>query len=61
MTTQEAIRKVHCCMHISDDNILQARDLAISALKIKQQLDDLGLTIEDVKALKEKSIQETII
>lgn len=56
MTPQEAIRKVHCCMHINNDDILQAQELAISALELKQQLDDLGLTIEDVKAMKESIV-----
>lgn len=56
MTPQEAIRKVHCCMHINNDDVLQARNMAISAPELKQQLDELGLTIEDVKAMKGKTI-----
>lgn len=30
MTPQEAIKKVHCCMHIGNEEITQARDMAIS-------------------------------
>lgn len=33
MTPQEAIDKVYCCMHIIDESALQARDMAVSALK----------------------------
>ena len=33
MTPEEAIKTVHCCMHIGDDIILQARDMAIIALE----------------------------
>lgn len=33
MTPQEAIRLVYCCMHVDDNDILTARDMAISALE----------------------------
>lgn len=60
MTPEEAIKTVHCCMHIGDDIILQARDMAIIALEFKQQFDKLGLTIEEIKELQEKQIPKKV-
>ncbi len=33
MTPQKAIRLVHCCMHIGNNDILQAREMAILAIE----------------------------
>ena len=33
MTEQEAIDLVHCCMHVGDERILEARGMAIESLK----------------------------
>lgn len=33
MTNQEAIDLIHCCLHINNEKILTARDMAIQALE----------------------------
>ena len=48
MTPQEAIRLVYCCMHVDDNDVLAARDMAISALErqIPKKPKDIGYFIE---------------
>jgi hypothetical protein len=33
MTSQEAINLIHCCMHIGNERIIEARNMAISTLE----------------------------
>ncbi len=51
MKPQEAIKYIQEHNTIPDN----VKDIAISSLKFKQQFDEIGLTIEKVKELKEKS------
>ena len=60
MTTEKAID----CMYVLKElrvfgapELLESVDVAISAIKLKQQLDELGLTIEEIKGMKEISIK----
>ena len=46
MTEQEAINLIHCCMHINNDGILEARDMAIKSLE-KQIPKKTNILYED--------------
>lgn len=60
MSCLEAIRRIqdHCAVHNIGSyphiRISKAMNMAIEALEIKQQLNNLGLTIDDIKKLQEK-------
>ena len=57
MTPQEAIERLHKIpVRPKPDNALDmlAIIMAVKALEIKSQLDEMDLTIEDVKAMYEK-------
>lgn len=59
MTPQETIKSIKLlkALRIFDaPSLSMSVDEAISALELKQQIDDFNLTIEDIKAMKEKQM-----
>lgn len=63
MTPQETIKSIKLLKGLiifGSPSLSKSVDEAISALELKQQLDDLGLTIEDVKAMKEKQTPKKV-
>ena len=64
MTPQEAIGSLHKIpVRPKPDNALdmQAIIMAVKALELKSKLDEMDLTIEDIKAMNEKRIPKNVI
>lgn len=55
MTEQQAIGRVHCCMHIGDEITLEARDMAILALEKQEKYrwHDLRKNPDDLPSEKD--------
>ena len=47
MTNEEAINLVHLCMHVNDERILEAREMAMDALKNANNNHGTAVKIED--------------
>ena len=47
MTNEEAINLVHLCMHVNDERILEAREMAMDALKNANNNHGTDVKIED--------------